>query len=113
VAFGLYSCNVLGCGNGSAKAASHGGASGTVVLAKLTLLPTKAGTLSIALGSMRFVDAAGKLLSVSLPGAISVKVATGGTNLRRSRRAKPDPRHGQRRHQTADISGDGFVGRPT
>ena len=78
VAFGLYSCSIAGCGDGSTKTAAHPGASGTVVLAKLTLLPTKAGTLSIALGSMRFVDAAGKLLTVSLPGAISVKVGTGG-----------------------------------
>ncbi len=77
VAFGLYSCSLAGCGGTNTKT-SHPGASGTVALAKLTLLPTVAGKLSIGLGAMRFVDAAGKLMTIKLPGTISVQVGTAG-----------------------------------
>ena len=109
VAFGLYSCSIAGCGAGSTTSAAHPGVSGTVVLAKLTLLPTRAGNLSIALGSMRFVDAAGKLITISLPGAISVKVGAGTQHF--AAPAAPALRAGAAHAvTTADISGDGFVG---
>ena len=78
VAFGLYSCSLLGCG-GTQSTKTHAGASGSVTLAKLTLVPTVAGRLAIALGSMRFVDASGKLMTIALPGTISVQVGTGST----------------------------------
>ncbi len=109
VAFGLYSCAIAGCGDGPAGARSHPGASGTVTLAKLTLIPTTAGRLSLALGSMRFVDASGRVLQLSLPGSISVKVGGGGPRY-------PAPasatlaRGTARPAASADISGDGFVG---
>ena len=88
VAFGLYSCSLAGCG-GSASRTTHPGASGTVTLAKLTLVPTAAGRLSIALGSMRFVDASGKLMTIALPGTISVQV--GAQAPRPSRHRPPRP----------------------
>ncbi len=108
LAFGLYSCSLLGCG-GAQSTASHPGATGSVSLAKLTLVPTAAGRLAIALGSMRFVDASGKLMTVALPGTISVQVGTGSTAY--AAPLAPALRPGPARAVTsADISGDGFVG---
>ncbi len=109
VAFGLYSCSIAGCGDSPAKAASHPGASGTVVLAKLTLVPTQAGRLALTLGSIQFVDTAGKTIKVSLPGPIVVKVGAGGKTF--AAPATPALRPGLAQATTsADISGDGLVG---
>ena len=109
VAFGLYSCSIAGCGDGSTRTAAHPGASGTVTLAKLTLTPTAAGNLSIGLGSMRFVDASGKALSVRLPGSITIKVGSASKHF--AAPAAPALRPGSAHPVTsADISGDGFVG---
>ncbi len=108
VAFGLYSCSLAGCGATSTRVA-HAGATGTVALAKLTLLPTAAGRLSLALGSMRFVDAAGKLMTIALPGAISVQIGTGGPTFPAP--AAPALMPGTAHAVVgADITGDGLVG---
>ena len=109
VAFGLYSCAIAGCGDGPSGARSHPGASGTVVLAKLTLLPTRAGSLTLALGSMRFVNASGKLVQLSLPGAITVKVGTGGRRFAAPQSPALRP-SAARPVTSADISGDGIIG---
>ncbi len=111
VAFGLYSCAISACGDAPVGSAStrHPGASGNVALAKITLIPTVAGKLTLALGSMRFVDASGQPLTVRLPGAITVKVgATGGTIP-----APTAPGETPAAAQAAsgfDLSGDGLVG---
>ncbi|MFI5200685.1 MAG: CSLREA domain-containing protein, partial [Candidatus Limnocylindrales bacterium] len=110
-AFGLYSCPIAGCGATSSVTAPtrHPGASGNVALAKFTLIPTVAGDLSIGLGSLRFVDSAGKPLTLSLPGSVTVKVGTGGS-------AHPAPAAQAETTGTAqaatslDLSGDGLVG---
>ncbi|MFI5198992.1 MAG: CSLREA domain-containing protein, partial [Candidatus Limnocylindrales bacterium] len=108
VAFGLYSCSLAGCG-GTQSSATHAGASGSVTLAKLTLVPTAAGRLEIALGAMRFVDASGKLMNLALPRTISVQVGSGSTAY--AAPAAPALRPGTAHPVTsADISGDGFVG---
>jgi CSLREA domain-containing protein len=109
VAFGLYSCSLAGCGDGSLRTAAHPGASGTVVLAKLTLTPTAAGNLAIGLGSMRFVDASGQALSVRLPGSITIKVGSAARHYPAP--VAPALRPGSVHPvASADISGDGFVG---
>ncbi len=108
VAFGLYSCSLAGCGD-TQSTTSHPGATGSVTLARLTLVPTAAGRLAIALGSMRFVDASGKLMTIKLPGTISVQVGTSSTAY--AAPGAPVLRPGTAHPVTrADISGDGFVG---
>ena len=108
VAFGLYSCSLVGCGGTQSKT-THAGATGSVTLAKLTLVPTAAGRLAIALGSMRFVDASGKLMTLALPRTINVQVGTGSTAF--AAPAAPALRPGTAHAVTsADLSGDGFVG---
>ena len=108
VAFGLYSCSLVGCG-GTQSTKTHAGATGSVSLAKLTLVPTVAGRLAIALGSMRFVDAGGKLMTIALPRTISVQVGAGSTAYAAplAPTLRPSPAHAV---TSADISGDGFVG---
>ena len=109
VAFGLYSCSIAGCGDGPVTARSQPGASGTVTLAKLTLIPTRAGSLTLALGAMRFVDASGRLVQLSLPGTVTVKVGSGGGRYLAPAAAALHP-SSPRAVTTADISGDGLVG---
>ena len=112
VAFGLYSCSLAGCGATSSRVA-HAGATGTVALAKLTLVPTAAGRLSLALGSMRFVDASGKLMTIALPGVISVQVGTGGPTYPAPGAPALTPALTPGiapAVSSADVSGDGIVG---
>ncbi len=109
VAFGLYSCSIAGCGDGPASARSHPGASGTVTLAKLTLIPTRAGSLTLALGAMRFVDASGRPVQLSLPGSVTVKVGSGGRRYQAPVASALHP-SAARAVTSADISGDGLVG---
>ena len=111
VAFGLYSCPIAGCGDGgeSANATKAPGASGNVPLAKFTLLPTVAGNLSIALGSLRFVDANGKPMTLTTPGTITVKVGAGGSAYAAPAALAEVPGTAQP-VTDVDLSGDGVVG---
>ncbi len=108
VAFGLYSCSLADCGAGTTRT-DHPAANGAVTLAKISLLPTEAGRLSLALGAMRFVDASGNLVKVSLPGTIEVQVGTSATTF--AAPAAPALTPGQAQPVTAaNVSGDGIVG---
>jgi len=108
VAFGQYSCPAESCV--SIKRGGIRGVSGNVRLAELTIVPEKAGQLEIRVGSARFVQPDGGVLSVvTSPTVTSVQVGTGGV-----RHPAPDSLGSQVRPLTgaaprSDITGDGVA----
>ncbi len=66
VAFGLYSCPMDDCVTRQGAKKSTGG-SGSVELAKVSLIANTPGQLEIKLAAAKFVDAAGKPITVAVP----------------------------------------------
>jgi CSLREA domain-containing protein len=88
-AIGLYSCAAAGCAAGVAPQQARG-ASGTVKLATVDLLPLQAGTLEIALAATKFVDSAGNLVTVDIPArVVSVQVGPASAGPRFAAPASP------------------------
>ena len=108
VAFGQYSCASIDCVSRASR--SIRGASGTVRLARITIIPDQAGRLELRVDGMRFVGPDGALLNVVAPAAL-VSVQVGGGSMRHS---APDARRGlpqalSRPAIRTDITGDGIA----
>ena len=72
VAFGAYSCLVPDCTSASGSQ-STAGASGTVSLGQLELVPTSSGFLEFALGPVRVVDTVGRPIRIDSGPSIIVR----------------------------------------
>lgn len=66
LALGFYSCPTADCVTRRGPRQSRGG-QGRLILARITLIPDRAGRIDLALGAVKLVDAAGVPVSVAMP----------------------------------------------
>ena len=106
VAFGQYSCPSIDCVSRATRGVR--GASGTVRLARVTIIPDQPGRLELQVDGMRFVGPDGAFLNVVAPPTL-VSVQVGGSDMRH---AAPDVRREWPLSRPAirtDLTGDGMT----
>lgn len=108
IAFGQYSCPSTDCVTQSTTAMQ--GASGTIRLARVTIIPERPGLLDLRVDGLRFVGPAGNILSVAAPTSLlQVQVGSAGTRHAASISHLATGRPIGRAVPRADLTRDGSV----